>query len=737
MQRILAIIIAGVFFYGTKSNAVQPPGNGVDGGLQLDANTYVEKFVPTKARDESDEDRVHAFALITDARLHFQRDDYVRSLARYQRGYRYSRTKKSIAEEIVPLALHLRRPEEAIRYARLLGKETRVDPFILRRLAAYAAEQLSDMNTAVFLYELAIGADDPNELSSHHVLTRFEMGRLAFLAGDYARAAKSFAIVATALEDPKKYRLEDRDTKALTQQPQVTYGVFAESFLQNQDFDLAEKYFRKSFPTEKQLAILNFNLARIEFRRKNYDAALEKLTAYFDAKNQEAGISAYELYQRILLQTSPDRKAAFEKLIEKLESTLTKNPNDFVAGYFLASAQLENGSIEKSIALNRALLAKRPAPEGFVGLIDAFIKLKKANELLPILSQVAKIPQGLATIQRQLTMIGTDDELAKELVTLAVSKLETSDQSTKLIAGIIAKESKQFDAADKFYRSIVNAKGSTDESKANLIVAWGLDMLLEEETKRAIEIFTQLVNLELPEQVKAEAYFYLSGALAADQKYDQALNAAKVAIRLSPRMAMFRTRPAWIHYIHGKLQLARTEYEEFLDEFGDEYELPSVRASVKEARMSLSNICVAEGKIDEAIEWLELVLDEYPGDIGALNDLGYLWADENVHLNRALKMTQLASSAEPENVAYLDSVGWALYRLGRLSEAIKMLQKASDVENPDGIILDHLGDAYLAAGQKKNALATWEKAISHFDESYEKEKKQTLEKIKQLKESGV
>ena len=138
-----------------------------------------------------------------------------------------------------------------------------------------------------------------------------------------------------------------------------------------------------------------------------------------------------------------------------------------------------------------------------------------------------------------------------------------------LVAAIIAKESKQYDAADRFYRSIFEAKGSSNEAKANLIVAWGLDMLVEEEVERAIKIFRQLVDLKLPEQIKAEGYFYLAGALAANKNYEQALNAAEVAIRLSPRIAMFRTRGPWIHYVHGKLDLARQGYESFNKEFGE------------------------------------------------------------------------------------------------------------------------------------------------------------------------
>jgi hypothetical protein len=48
-------------------------------------------------------------------------------------------------------------------------------------------------------------------------------------------------------------------------------------------------------------------------------------------------------------------------------------------------------------------------------------------------------------------------------------------------------------------------------------------------------------------------------------------------------------------------------------------------------------------------------------DAGADNDLGFLWADANKHLDRALKMIVTAVAAEPENRAYRDSLGWVYY----------------------------------------------------------------------------
>ena len=119
-------------------------------------------------------------------------------------------------------------------------------------------------------------------------------------------------------------------------------------------------------------------------------------------------------------------------------------------------------------------------------------------------------------------------------------------------------------------------------------------------------------------------------------------------------------------------------------------------------------------------------------DASAHNDLGYLWADQGKFLHRALKMAQFAVSEEPENYAYRDSLGWALYRLGRYKEALEHLEFAASEESPDGVILDHLADIQFALGQKDKALENWKRALDAFDKKQDADKiKATKQKIKQ------
>ena len=112
-------------------------------------------------------------------------------------------------------------------------------------------------------------------------------------------------------------------------------------------------------------------------------------------------------------------------------------------------------------------------------------------------------------------------------------------------------------------------------------------------------------------------------------------------------------------------------------------------------------------------EFVSSLRAEFPDDVAAANDLGYLWADSGKHLDRALAMVQRAADAEPDNSAYRDSLGWALYRLGRTAEALVQLEKAVALE-ADPAVLEHLGDVYASAGQPAKAKDAWQRAAAAY-----------------------
>ena len=117
----------------------------------------------------------------------------------------------------------------------------------------------------------------------------------------------------------------------------------------------------------------------------------------------------------------------------------------------------------------------------------------------------------------------------------------------------------------------------------------------------------------------------------------------------------------------------------------------------------------------EAEEQFKKVLASDPEHASALNYLGYMLADQNMKLEEALGYIKRAVDLDPANGAYLDSLGWAYFRLGKYDLAEENLLKASQKINTDPTVLDHLGDLYQKTGRLKLAAANWERALNEWN----------------------
>jgi tetratricopeptide (TPR) repeat protein len=124
-----------------------------------------------------------------------------------------------------------------------------------------------------------------------------------------------------------------------------------------------------------------------------------------------------------------------------------------------------------------------------------------------------------------------------------------------------------------------------------------------------------------------------------------------------------------------------------------------------------------EKKYDEAEAEFKKVLAINPQSAATLNYLGYMNADRGVQLEESLNYIRAAVSLEPTNGAYLDSLGWAYFKLGKYDLAEESLNKASLHMASDPTVQDHLGDLYQKTGRLKLAAAHWERAVAEWNKT--------------------
>src|SRR5579863_1464797 len=126
------------------------------------------------------------------------------------------------------------------------------------------------------------------------------------------------------------------------------------------------------------------------------------------------------------------------------------------------------------------------------------------------------------------------------------------------------------------------------------------------------------------------------------------------------------------------------------------------------------NFDAAEGEFKKV---LAAVSPTDPQSAATLNYLGYMNADRGVKLEESLNYIKQALTFDPNNAAYLDSLGWAYFKLGKYDLADENLNKASIHMGSDATVQEHLGDLYQKTGRLKLAAAHWERAVQEWNKT--------------------
>jgi tetratricopeptide (TPR) repeat protein len=140
----------------------------------------------------------------------------------------------------------------------------------------------------------------------------------------------------------------------------------------------------------------------------------------------------------------------------------------------------------------------------------------------------------------------------------------------------------------------------------------------------------------------------------------------------------------------------------------------------------LGAIYERQKEYDKAEQQFRRVLEVNPNNAAVLNYYGYMLADRGIRLDEGFSLIQRAIDQDPGNGAYLDSLGWAYFKQGKLAEAEETLRKAADKSPHDPTVLGHLAEVNWKLGHNERAAALMERALTEWQHSlpadYEPEK---------------
>ena len=150
------------------------------------------------------------------------------------------------------------------------------------------------------------------------------------------------------------------------------------------------------------------------------------------------------------------------------------------------------------------------------------------------------------------------------------------------------------------------------------------------------------------------------------------------------------------------------------------------------ALFSLGSVLERQKRYAEAEKAFRAALALAPDSAITLNYLGYMNADRSVKLDEALSLIQKAVAADPENGSYLDSLAWALHRLGRNDEAEAAIRKAIVSQEKNAVVIAHLGLILAAKGDQVEALKYLRLSLEGEDEDGELDRGLVENKIRDL-----
>ena len=458
-----------------------------------------------------------------------------------------------------------------------------------------------------------------------------------------------------------------------------------------------------------------------------------------DPRNEDLAV---ELSRRYV------QRKEFDKAVAVLKKAAESSEEAGLMFARLSLVQLQKGDTNAAIEASRDAIKHEPsAMAGYQGLFHLHRSLGQTNEARKVIEQAAKQPKPDAPFLIDLAHLYLASDVenfrltnspgrarAKELL-IRASALENtnllslqrlaqgfmftgeSKRAAETYVKMLAQDSELAgvrEALAELYLRDNNPQGAAEQLKeiirdspTNPQAYYFLGAIAYEEKKfgEALENYRKALLLGMDTQ---QIYFDIASAQLAQQKPREALDTLEKARR--------RYRPSFVGEFYSALCYMRLkEYTNALEHFTT----AEIMAKATETNrlthgfyFELGSAHERAGKISESEKYFEQCLAMSPDFPPALNYLGYMWAERGTNLVRARDMIERALKADPTNGAYLDSLGWVLFKQGDAQAALEPIRKSIELnEEPDATLYDHLGDIYAALHQREKAREAWRKAL--------------------------
>ncbi len=473
----------------------------------------------------------------------------------------------------------------------------------------------------------------------------------------------------------------------------------------------AEETFRKVLKTDPASKVGLANLAELYIQQGDYDQAAEALSRIPEGEmdSQLLGMLAYAYIQT----------QHFDKAVATYEKALAQDPDNAELRRYYADALLNDGKIDAArVELQKTL--KSDPEDG-----PTYLRLAQIDR------QEGRFNEARQELEKAKALLPDKQEVLYEQALLE-DTLGNDDKAVQILQGLVKQSERpqgQYTAAEASNRAI-------------FLEHLGLAYREQEKFPQAIDTFQQIQALGKSQGPLAE--LLIIETLHLERQADKALAEAETAIQTYPQDRPLKIQRASLLGEKGRVDEAVAQLQSMLTQgpidrgiyisIAQVYEQAKRYADAEQAvRKSLEmtpnsddqdaalfilgSIYDRQKKYDLAEEAFKKVLSVNPLNASASNYLGYMLADRGVRLEESVKYIQKALELEPNNAAYLDSLGWAYFKMARYDLAAPHLEKAARKIQNDPTIHEHLGNLYLRMGKPALAREQWERALKEWPQA--------------------
>ena len=505
----------------------------------------------------------------------------------------------------------------------------------------------------------------------------------------------------------------------------LAHFVEGMSFEENGEMDKALAAYRKVLDVDPGQADLASRVATLLTRQDDFPQAIDVLKDAVKANPK----ATEPLLQLAFIYTKYMRRV--DQAIDYVNKAIAIDPEDIDAYERLCEIALAAGDEKKALqSLDRAAVIRSDNAEFWARLGKLYASIVFKPDRPPKSEDIARVNE---IFKKAAEHAGDDAKVLKDVADYYVAtqqireaiplylrllELEPDDTSARerLATGFVL--TNQRDKAVEMLQQII--KEHPENYQPYDLLGGLLDDIarsLEREKKmdQAKAAFAKAAaNYEQSVIInpgRPSPYLHLAELLLGPLKEQE--HAVKVLTEARER---FRQTPEIVYYLAIALREAKHS-QEAVATFEEALHEAEIEATeIANARFYFDYGAAAEqaGLYDKAAELFRKSIAVDPNNAAdAYNYLAYMWAEHNMHLDEAEQMIKLALQANPDNGAYIDTLGWIEFREGKLGQALADLQRAvQKLTRDDPVVLEHIGDVCAKLNKSAQALEAWQKALS-------------------------